>query len=147
MVKESDGTIAARAALDYLVSWIEYRVWRSRVPGAQVAIWFGGGLRMSKAFGVADVTTGERLTATHQFRVASHSKMLAATVVLQLVEQGRLRLDDAASAHVPQLLGTGAEHGGPAPGHSPQGVHGRRPGWISRAGSPASRRPRRCRPP
>ncbi|QCR19281.1 serine hydrolase domain-containing protein [Agrococcus sp. SGAir0287] len=110
MVRDSDATMAARAALDYLVSWIEYRVWRTRTPGAQVAIWFGGALRMSKAFGVADVTTGERLTATHQFRVASHSKMLAATVVLQLVEQGRLRLDDAASVHVPQLLGTGAEH-------------------------------------
>lgn len=110
MVKESDAQVAARSALDYLVSWIEYRVWRSRVPGAQVAIWFGGGLRMSKAFGVADVTTGERLTPTHQFRVASHSKMLAATVVLQLVEQGRLRLDDLASAHVPRLQGTGAEH-------------------------------------
>lgn len=110
MVKESDASVAAKAALDYLVSWIDYRVWRTRVPGAQVAIWFGGGLRMSKAFGVADVSTGERLTATHQFRVASHSKMLAATVVLQLVEQGRLRLDDRASEHVPQLLGTGAEH-------------------------------------
>ncbi|GAA2173314.1 serine hydrolase domain-containing protein [Agrococcus versicolor] len=110
MVKESDASVAARNALDHLVSWIEYRVWRTRVPGAQVAIWFGGGLRMSKAFGVADVSTGERLTPTHQFRVASHSKMLAATTVLQLVEQGRLRLDDVASEHVAQLRGTGAEH-------------------------------------
>lgn len=105
MTKQTDALLAARGALDHIVSWIEYRVWRSRVPGAQVAIWFGGEQRLSKAFGVADATTGERLSTTHQFRIASHSKMYTATAIMRLAETGSLGLDDPVSQHVPQLLG------------------------------------------
>lgn len=109
MTKQTDALLAAKGTLDYLVSWIEYRVWRSRVPGAQVAVWFGGEQRLSKAFGVADATTGERLTTTHQFRIASHSKMMTATAIMRLAESGALGLDDPASAHVPALVGTASE--------------------------------------
>ena len=46
------------------------------------------------------------LTTKHLFRIASHSKTFTATAVLQLVEAGRLRLDDRADAWVDYLAGS-----------------------------------------
>src|SRR5215471_984914 len=43
------------------------------------------------------------MTPEHIFRVASHSKMFTATAILQLVEQGKLRLDDRAGAYLSWL--------------------------------------------
>jgi len=43
------------------------------------------------------------MTTGHLFRIASHSKTFTATAIAQLVEHGRLRLDDRASASLPWL--------------------------------------------
>ena len=55
------------------------------------------------AHGLADVAAGTPLTNAHLFRIASHSKTVTATLVLQLVEDGALRLDDTAATHLPEL--------------------------------------------
>ncbi|WP_281256812.1 serine hydrolase domain-containing protein [Blastococcus aggregatus] len=74
----------------------------------QVAVRSGGELVLSAAVGVADVGTGAPLTAEHLFHVASHSKTFTATAVLQLVEAGRMRLDDPIGSHVPELEAAGS---------------------------------------
>lgn len=94
------------AALDYVHDWLGYRVWKTRLPGAQVAVWFDGRLQFNRAYGTANVYTGEALTTEHRMHVASHSKTFAATAALQLVESGRLRLDDTVGALVPELAKT-----------------------------------------
>lgn len=101
-----------REALAYVDSWVEYRVWKLQTPGAQVAVWFDGAIRFSRAYGVANLETGEPLTTAHLFRVASHSKTFTATAVMRLVEAGKLRLDDTAGAWIPAL----AEAGSPLAG-------------------------------
>lgn len=78
----------------YLSRWLATQVEVHQVPGAQVAIRLGGELVLSEAFGDADQAAGEALTTDHLFRVASHSKTFTAVAVMQLVEAGRLRLDD-----------------------------------------------------
>ena len=90
-------------ALDYADRWLAYRCWRLRIPGLQAAVRVGGALRLDTAHGLADARTREPLTPRHRFRIASHSKSLAALTVLRLVEDGRLRLDDAVQEHVPTL--------------------------------------------
>ena len=85
-----------REALAYVDSWLAYRVWKLRTPGAQVAVWFDGKVRFSAAYGVSNLDTREPLTTSHLFRIASHSKTFTATAVMQLVEAGKLRLDDTA---------------------------------------------------
>lgn len=106
MVPTDDATLTR--ALDYADRWLAYRCWRLRIPGVQAAVRVGGALALDGAHGVADATTGERLTPQHRFRIASHSKSLAALTAMRLVEQGRLRLDDASAEHVPALRGTEA---------------------------------------
>ncbi|RBY98023.1 serine hydrolase [Blastococcus sp. TF02-8] len=101
-------TATVRAAADYLHSWVAAQAAHRRVPGAQVAIRSGGELVLSAAVGLADVDTGAALTTDHLFRIASHSKTFTATAVLQLVEAGRLRLDDPIAQHVPELAGAAA---------------------------------------
>jgi CubicO group peptidase (beta-lactamase class C family) len=91
------------SALQYIDSWIEYRLWKLRTPGAQVAVWYDGKLQFSKAYGLSNIETGEALTTSHLFRVASHSKTFAATAMMQLVEAGKLRLDDTAGQWIPEL--------------------------------------------
>jgi D-alanyl-D-alanine carboxypeptidase len=101
-------TDTVRAAGGYLRSWLDAQVRHRRVPGAQVAVRHGGELVLSAAFGVADVSTGAPLPPAHLFRIASHSKTFTATVALQLVEAGLLRLDDPIGVHVPELAAAGS---------------------------------------
>lgn len=97
---------AMRAAIPHVVSWMQYRTWHSRVPGAQFAVWFDGEVQASGAFGLADLATGETMTPHHLFRVASHSKTFTATAILQLAERGLLRLDDRTGDHITELAET-----------------------------------------
>ena len=95
-------------ALAYVDSWVEYRHWKLRVPGTQIAIWFDGNTQLSKAYGVSNIDTGDLLTTSHLFRIASHSKTFTATGIMQLVEAGKLRLDDTAGTWIPELSNAGS---------------------------------------
>ena len=90
----------------YFDSWLAFRQQYDRVPGIQAAVLYDGDLLLSTAHGEADLETQTALTPRHLFRVASHSKTFTATAVLQLVEQGSLRLDDTAGQWLPFLAGT-----------------------------------------
>jgi len=76
------------------------------VPGVQAAVLTEGTVALSSAYGVADLATGTPLTPSHLFHVASHSKTFTATVVHQLAEAGRLRLDDPVGQWLPDLDGS-----------------------------------------
>ncbi|MEV4265073.1 serine hydrolase domain-containing protein [Kribbella sp. NPDC049584] len=93
-------------ALAYYDSWLAFNQRYQRVPGLQVAVYAGDAIAFSAAYGLADVENDVPLTEQHLFRIASHSKTFTATAVLQLVEQGRLRLDDKAEQHVTEIVGT-----------------------------------------
>jgi D-alanyl-D-alanine carboxypeptidase len=99
---EEVADVAAEAA-PYLESWLEHQRRRMRVPGVQAAVRVGNRVVLDTALGRADETTGEVLTTGHLFRIASHSKTFTATAVLQLVEAGRMRLDDPIGRWVPAL--------------------------------------------
>jgi len=92
--------------LAYYDSWLAFNQHYQRVPGVQVAVYAGDAVAFSGAYGLADVENDVPLTEQHLFRIASHSKTFTGTAVLQLVEQGRLRLDDKAEQHVTEIVGT-----------------------------------------
>ncbi|MGD9546882.1 MAG: serine hydrolase domain-containing protein [Candidatus Krumholzibacteriia bacterium] len=60
----------------------------------------GQGLDWAGAVGSANPETGESLTTTHTFRIASNTKTYLAAAVLLLAEQGRLGLDDPLARHL-----------------------------------------------
>lgn len=63
----------------------------------------GGRVRYSNCLGLADRRTGEALTDTTLFELASCSKPFTASAILRLAEQGHLRLDDRVQQHLPEL--------------------------------------------
>jgi N-acyl-D-amino-acid deacylase len=74
----------------------------NRVPGMSVAITQQQRLLYAKGFGYADLEKHRPVTPVSQFRIASMSKPITATAVLQLVEKGKLKLNDS-FAHVLKL--------------------------------------------
>lgn len=94
---------AVASAARYMEEWLELHQRLDRVPGVQLAILHGDDIVSSRAFGVADLTSGEPLTTEHRFRIASHSKTFTATVIHALAERGALRLDDRVGTHVASL--------------------------------------------
>ena len=96
-------TDSVRSAAAYAESWLEFRQRYQRIPGVQAAVLHAGEIVSSVAFGHADVEQHVPLTVDHVFRIASHSKTFTATAVFQLVEAGRLRLDDRIGAHLDWL--------------------------------------------
>ena len=78
---------------------------RKDVPGVVALITDRKGVVYQGAFGVADVSSGRALTADALFRIASMTKAVTSTALMQLVEQGRASLDDPAEKYLPELAG------------------------------------------
>jgi CubicO group peptidase (beta-lactamase class C family) len=102
-----DMTGLDRAALleaaAYVDSWLAFRREQRDLPGLVAAIRHADELVLCKGYGWARLDPPVAMTPEHIFRVASHSKMFTATAIMQLVEQGKLRLDDRAAAYVSWL--------------------------------------------
>ena len=63
-----------------------------------------GGQTVKIARGVEDWTTGVPLTTDHRFRVGSVAKSMLASITLQLVDEGKLRLSDTVESQLPGMV-------------------------------------------
>ena len=82
-------------------------------PGAGGWVQDDSGARQA-ASGVADLRTGRPMRPELHFRAGSLTKSLVATVVLQLVAEGRLSLQDSLQRWLPGILPRRAGHHPPA---------------------------------
>ncbi len=92
--------------MQFIDSWLTLRSKWLSWPGFAVAIAVQDEIVFHHTYGVANQATATPLTPNHLLRAASHSKMFTATALLQLQEQGLLRIDDNITAYIPWL----AEH-------------------------------------
>lgn len=74
---------------------------RMGAPGLSVAVVQNDRLVWSSGFGVADVENQVPARADTVYRIASISKPIAATAIMQLVERGLVSLDDPIQKYVP----------------------------------------------
>ncbi|MDG4832783.1 serine hydrolase [Solwaraspora sp. WMMD1047] len=72
--------------------------------GALAAVTGRDGRNRHYTAGVADRRTGAPVPVDGRVRIASNTKMFVATVVLQLVGEGRVELDEPVEAYLPGLL-------------------------------------------
>ena len=73
----------------------------SKIPGATVSVVRDGEVLFAKGYGEADVEAGEPVVADETlFRIASTSKLFTSTAVMQLVEEGKLDLDEDVNAYL-----------------------------------------------
>ncbi len=84
-----------QAALDNLAA-------NHRVPGASLAI-FDGDDTVQLATGVANLGTQVQVTTDTLFQIGSITKVYTTTLVMQLVDEGKLELDRPLSYYLPDL--------------------------------------------
>jgi D-alanyl-D-alanine carboxypeptidase len=70
---------------------------RTPVPGVLIGVWDAKGGAYIHGFGYADVAKRIPLTADDHFRIGSNTKTFVVATILQLVDAGKLTLDDPIS--------------------------------------------------
>lgn len=89
------------ADLDALRAILQKAVDNKTLPGVALLLAHRGEILVREAYG--------DLQVDKPVKIASDSKPLSATVVMVLVDQGKLRLDDPVTKFVPEFTGTKAE--------------------------------------
>lgn len=82
-------------------AWMDGQMLERGLPGVAVGVVADQDLIWATGFGFADTTAKTQMTPATKFRMASHSKLFTATAVMQLREQGKLRLDDPVVKYLP----------------------------------------------
>jgi CubicO group peptidase (beta-lactamase class C family) len=95
-----------------------------QIPGLSAAIARDGEIVWSLGFGYADFEAGRPATPATPFHLASLTKPFAATIVMQLVEQGAVSLDDPVSEYGIDLEEDGVVRVRHLLNHTSEGVPG-----------------------
>src|SRR6185295_5046946 len=90
-----------QAAERLFSAWLEGQIAYRGLPGIAVGVVADQDLVWAAGFGYADTQAKRPMTPATKFRMASHSKLFTATAIMQLREQGKLRLDDPVSKYLP----------------------------------------------
>jgi D-alanyl-D-alanine carboxypeptidase len=96
MSPEDAAFVQARGELAMLLGGVD-------MPGLLIGVWDPQKGVYKGAFGVADTASGRAPVAADAFRAGSVTKTFTATLILQLVAEGKLRLDGRVSAYAPKL--------------------------------------------
>jgi CubicO group peptidase (beta-lactamase class C family) len=81
---------------------LQERLAHHRVPGASIAVLHDGEITTAAA-GIANVTTGVELTPQTVMHVGSIAKVFNATLVMQLVDEGKVDLEQPLLRYLPDL--------------------------------------------
>lgn len=76
---------------------------RRRVPAAAAMVATAAKTIYSGAFGKRDSVSGLAVTTSSIFAIASMTKAITTTAAMQLVERGKITLDEPVATHLPQL--------------------------------------------
>lgn len=76
---------------------------RADAPGLSVLVRHNGRTLFQRSYGLAEVETKRAATPRTNYRLASVSKQFTATAILTLVQEKRLKLDDAVAGYLPGL--------------------------------------------
>lgn len=93
----ASGGAAGDAVDDYLHAIIE----KNQVPGAAVAIVRDGKIERLSAYGLADLESEAKAGVETSFQIASATKVFTGTLVMILVQEGKLDLDAPVSKYLP----------------------------------------------
>jgi N-acyl-D-amino-acid deacylase len=87
-------------AVEEIDAYMRQFLAENNVPGAAVAVSRDGRMLYSKGYGWADKEAKEPVKPTSLFRIASISKPITSVAIMQLVESGKISLDDRLAKHL-----------------------------------------------
>lgn len=90
-------------AKQYLSALIKQDMQKHDVQGLSIALVDGQKVVWAEGFGYADVAHQVPATADTVYRIGSISKVVTATGIMRLVEQGKVELDEPITAYVPEF--------------------------------------------
>jgi len=82
-------------------AWLDGQIAIRNLPGVVVGVVSDQELMWSRGFGHANVEADQHMETDTRFRMASHSKLFTATAIMQLREEGKVRLDDPVTDYLP----------------------------------------------
>ncbi len=94
--------LPATEALGNRVDAVAKQLLSRHTAGVSVAVARDGRVILARGYGMANVEHSVAVTPDTVFHIASISKNILAAVVLQLVDEGKLRLDDDVTKYVPE---------------------------------------------
>jgi CubicO group peptidase (beta-lactamase class C family) len=89
--------------LDSRINRLFTRTVTTDSPGAVVAVLHRDSVVHVASFGIKDIRSGESITPTSNFRLASVTKQFTAMVAVMLVERGRVGLDEPITEFFPEF--------------------------------------------
>src|SRR5512140_3520813 len=93
---------ALASRLDSLAGTFTEAAQRYRVPGASLAVALGDE-QVELATGVLNAVTGVETTTDSVFQIGSITKLFTTTLIMQLVDEGRVTLDEPVRSYLPEL--------------------------------------------
>jgi D-alanyl-D-alanine carboxypeptidase len=100
----AEPSIGAGTELDQIIS----RAFPADGPGLAVLVVHNDEIKLRQGYGTADMEQGTRLKPSDVFRLCSITKQFTAVAILQLVETGKLKLDDDIRKYLPDYPARGA---------------------------------------
>lgn len=73
------------------------------VPGIAVGIIHEGKVVLAKGYGIADISTGEKVSSATNFGIASNSKAFTTAAIAILVDEGKVKWDDKVIKYIPEF--------------------------------------------
>ena len=89
--------------LERVSDYLRDQVAQGKIPGAILLIEQHGKPVYHEFFGVRDVATKQPMTDDTIFRLFSMTKPITSVVAMQLIEQGKLKLDDPVAKYIPSF--------------------------------------------
>ncbi len=80
---------------------VQQQVDAAKYPGAAVLVFKDNKIVFERGYGFANIEQQRKATPDTMFQIASVSKLVTATAVMKLVEQGRITLDDDINTYLP----------------------------------------------
>lgn len=88
-------------------SYMLARLQEKSIPGVSLSIELPDGEIWHTAAGVANTQNGEAMTPLHQFRIGSATKSFTGLLIMQLVDEGKLGLDETLDEFFPGMFPDG----------------------------------------
>lgn len=88
-------------AFNLIDTWIEAQYQFDELPGISIGIVKDQELIWSKGYGSSDMEKGVPATSNTIYSICSISKLFTSIAIMQLYEEGKVRLDDSISKHLP----------------------------------------------
>ncbi|MEY2482690.1 MAG: hypothetical protein QOK24_1218 [Verrucomicrobiota bacterium] len=98
----ADAQLPTTEGLRNRVDAVAKQMLSRHTAGVSVAVARDGRVILARGYGMANVEHSVAVTPDTVFHIASISKNILAAVVLQLVDEGKLRLDDDVTKYVPE---------------------------------------------